>query len=142
MLATALDVYFSTPVAQGGGGNQIGAFNGLGGSTPPLGSVAIDLSHICSMADVSSGSTCTGVFEDARPEFGILSSCQGATVSTMLSYSSFLSAVNGNPVATATTGATWYQQVKSKQVIAKDGFDNVNNQIANIATGTVCTSTF
>jgi len=139
MLATALDVYFSTPSL---GGNKIGAFNGLGGSTPALGGVAIDLSKVCAMIDSPGGGSCSGTFEDARPEFGIASSCTGATVSTMLSYANFPSAVNGNPVATPNTGATWYQQVKSKQVIAKDGFDNINNQVANIAPSGVCGSTF
>jgi hypothetical protein len=66
MLATALDVYFSDPAL---GGNQIGAYNGLGSKQEALGGVAIDLSHLCNMTDGSSGSNCTGV--DARPEFGI-----------------------------------------------------------------------
>ena len=134
MLATALDVYFSTP---GLGGNQIGAKVALGG-------VAIDLSHLCSMADSSSGATCSGKYEDARPEFGIctgtntpVAGCTagtlGTTVSQMLGYANFLSALNGSPVATPNTGASWYKQNKSFQVFAKDGFDNINNQIANIA---------
>jgi len=139
MLATALDVYFSTP---GLGGNQIGGYNGLGSKQPALGGVAIDLSHICSMIDSSSGSTCTGTYEDARPEFGIAPPNLGTYVSNMLSYSDFLSAVNGSPVASANTGATWYLQVKGKQVIAKDAFDNINNQIANIAPSGITTPSF
>lgn len=142
MLATALDVYFSTPSL---GGNQIGAFNGLGSKTPQLGMVAIDLSHICSMADSSTGSSCTGAFEDARPEFGISTTSKPQVLGiyvdnpvtpppySLLTYSDFLSAMNGSPVATASTGATWYNQVKAKQVIAKDVFDNINNNVANIA---------
>lgn len=133
MLATALDVYFSTPTSSGGGGNQIGVYNGLGSKTPALGGVAIDLSHICSMADGSSGSTCSGIYEEARPEFGIASPALGTTVINMLYYANYPSAVNGSPVATTNTGASWYQQGKAKQVIAKDAFDNFNNQIANIA---------
>ena len=142
MLATALDVYFSTSTL---GGKQIGAYNGLGNSTPALGGVAINLSHICSMADGSSSSTCTGVFEDARYEFGIVTTggCLGTTVTQMLLYSDYLSSVNGSPVATANTGANWYLQNKGKQVFAKDGFDNTNNQIANISPPAgVCSSTF
>ena len=135
MLATALDVYFSTTSL---GGNKIGAYNGLGASTPALGGVAINLSHTCSMADGSSGSTCTGTYEDARPEFGITTTtppgCLGTTVSQMLGYANFPSLVNGNPVATANTGASWYQQNKGKQVPAKDSFDAINNVIANITT--------
>jgi hypothetical protein len=138
MLATALDVYFSTP---GWGGNQIGAYNGLGTKTPALGNVAINLSTVCAMVDGSTASTCSGTHEDARPEFGIVSSCLGTTVSNMLAYANYPSLVNGNPVATVNTGATWYGQNKAKQVPAKDSFDSVNNVIANIAP-TFCGPTF
>ena len=132
MLATALDVYFSAP---GLGGNAIGAYNGLGSKTPALGGIAIDLSHLCSMIDSSGGGSCSGSYEDARYEFGIVTTggCLGTTVGQMLSYANFSSAVNGTPVAISTTGAKWYLQNKTKQVLAKDGFDNINNQIANIA---------
>lgn len=51
----------------------------------------------------------------------------------MLLYSDFASGINGNPVATPNTGATWYNQIKSLQVLAKDIFDVINNQIAPIA---------
>ena len=143
MLATALDVYFST---LGLGGNQIGAYNGLGSKTPALGSVAIDLSHICAMVDGSSSSSCSGSYEDVRPEFGIANSCTGATVNTMLSYANYVSSVNGSPNGFAVSnsgGSKWYNQVKTpKQVYAKDGFDSVNNMVANIAPSGVCTSTF
>lgn len=138
MLSTALDVYFSTP---GLGGNQIGAYNGLGSKTPALGGVAIDLSHICSMADGSSGSTCTGAYEDARPEFGITPPCLGTTVGQMLLYANASSVPNGSPVASSPKGAAWYLQIKTRQVYAKDGFDNINNQIANIAP-TSCSPSF
>jgi hypothetical protein len=137
MLATALDVYFSDPTL---GGNKIGAFNGLGSKTPAIGGVAIDLSHICSMNDSSTSSTCTGVYEDARPEFGIAAPCLGTTVGMMLNYVDATSAVNGNPVSNI-GGSAWYLQNKGRQVFAKDGFDNINNQIANIAP-TSCSSSF
>lgn len=130
MLATALDVYFSTPSL---GGNRIGAFNGLGNSTPALGGVAIDLSKVCAMIDGSGGGSCSGTFEDARPEFGIAPPALGTTVLQMLFYSDFNSGVNGSPVATSPSGATWYNNNKSRQVIAKDAFDAINNQVALIA---------
>jgi hypothetical protein len=141
MLATALDVYFSTP---GLGGNRIGMFNGLGGTTPPLGGVVIDLSHICAMIDTSGGGTCSGSFEDARPEFGIVNTggCLGTTVSQMLAYSDYMSAVNGNPVSNV-GGSVWYMQIKNpKQVYAKDSFDNINNQIAPISPVAACSPSF
>jgi len=140
MLATALDVYFSDPTL---GGNKVGAFNGLGGSTPALGGVAIDLSKVCAMIDGSSGATCSGVTEDARPEFGIAPPALGTTVSLMLLYSDFLSAVNGSPVASSPNGSTWYKNIKARQVIAKDAFDSINNQKALIAPpGTTASPSF
>jgi hypothetical protein len=129
MLATALDVYFSTP---GLGGNQVGAYNGLGSSTPALGGVAIDLSSVCSMADGSSGGSCSGTFEDARSEFGITTSYRGTTVLQLLSYANYSSKTNGSPVASPNTGQCWYADNKARQVIAKDVFDNINNDIARI----------
>jgi hypothetical protein len=140
MLATALDVYFSDPTL---GGNRIGAFNGLGGSTPALGGVAIDLSKVCAMIDGSGGGSCSGVTEDARPEFGIAPPALGTTVALMLLYSDFLSGVNGSPVAGSTTGSTWYNNIKARQVIAKDAFDAINNQKALIAPpGTTASPSF
>jgi hypothetical protein len=138
MLATALDVYFSDPAL---GGNQIGGFNGLGSSQPALGGVAIDLSNVCAIDDTSGGAVCSGTSEDSRPEFGIAPPCLGTTVSQVLSYANYASLVNGNPVAAPPTGATWYLQNKNLQVPAKDGFDNINNQIANIAPA-ACGPTF
>lgn len=141
MLATALDVYFSDPTL---GGNRIGAFNGLGGTTPALGGVAIDLSKVCAMLDGSGGGTCSGVTEDARPEFGIAPPALGTTVLQMLLYSDFTpSAVNGSPVTTSPNGSTWYNNIKARQVIAKDAFDSINNQKALIAPpGTTASPSF
>ena len=133
MLATALDVYFSTPAL---GGNQIGGYTGLSTKQPPLGNVVVNLSAIHPCSDSSGGATCTSGAEDTRPEFGIAqtTSCLGTTIANMLAYANVLSTVNGKPVATATTGATWYMQNKSRQVPAKDSFDDFNNQIAPITT--------
>jgi hypothetical protein len=133
MLAAALDVYFSTPSL---GGNLVGAYNGLGASTPALGGVAIDLSSVGSMVDGSSGAmvaSFSGTFEDARSEFGITTSYKGTTVLQLLSYANYASATNGSPVASPNTGQTWYMNNKGRQVIAKDVFDNINNIIAKIA---------
>ena len=142
MLATALDVYFSTA---GLGGNQIGAYNGLGGNTPPIGNIPINLSHMCSMVDGSSGATCTGSYGDTRPEFGIVSTggCLGTTVGQMLAYADFFSTPNGMPVASSTNGSNWYRQIKNpRQVYAKDSFDNINNQIAPISPSIACSPSF
>jgi hypothetical protein len=85
------------------------------------------------MLDGSSSSTCSGVTEDARPEFGIAPPALGTTVGLMLLYSDFLSGVNGSPVASSPNGSTWYKNIKVRQVVAKDAFDSINNQKALIA---------
>jgi hypothetical protein len=111
MLATALDVYFSDP---GLGGNRIGA-------TGPLGGVEIDLTKICHMIDGSGGTaTCSGSYEDVSSAFG---AAKKMTVMNMLLYQN-----TADPAVDA--GAVWYGQVKATQVLAKDAFDAINNQLA------------
>jgi hypothetical protein len=112
MLATALDVYFSTP---GLGGNVIGA-------PTPLGGVKIDLTQVCLMIDGSGGTaTCSGTFEITSNAFGGATS---GTVSLLLTYA----ASQSNP-----GGSVWYGQVKVIQGLAKNTFDAINNQVAYIA---------
>jgi hypothetical protein len=111
MLATALDVYFSDPAL---GGNKIGA-------PAPVGGVNIDLTKICKMIDGSGGTaTCSGSFENVSSAFGGVTSM---TVLNMLLYQN-----TSDPAADA--GAVWYGQVKATQVLAKDAFDAINNQLA------------
>jgi hypothetical protein len=95
MLATALDVYFSSPSL---GGNAIGA-------PAPIGGVAIALNP-------GSG------LENWSPAFG---GAPSMTVSQMLAYAASQS---------STGGSTWYLNVKATQVLAKDAFDAINNQVA------------
>jgi ribosomal protein S16 len=117
MLATALDVYFSDPAL---GGNKIGAYNGLGTSQQPIGGVMIDLTMICQMIDGSgSTATCSGTFENVSSAFG------GATSMTVLNM--LLYQNTADPLADA--GANWYNQGKATQVLAKDAFDAINNQV-------------
>jgi len=109
MLATALNVYFSDPAL---GGNKIGA-------PAPVGGVKIDLTKICKMIDGSGGvATCPGMYEDASLAFGGAASL---TVSQMLASASSQSNV---------CGTVWYGQVKAMQILAKDAFDAINNQVA------------
>jgi len=159
MLATALDVYFSTSVQNGGSGNRIGAYNGLGNSTPEIGGILIDLTKVCPV-----GSTCTSNFEDARPEFGIVNTKIGTSILRMLQYANFCSAngtsagtnlqANGGNAGPACVtlgtspvsnlgGSAWYAQNKNpKQVYAKDAFDDIDNQVAAIAPGNVTNPSF
>jgi len=113
MLATALDVYFSDPAL---GGNKLNA-------PLPIGSLDIDLAGICSTTDGSAGSaTCSGSFNSLSGEqsaFGTASHC--ITVAAMLAYQNTVS---------NSGGTIWYGNVKSTQVLAKDAFDVIDNQLA------------
>jgi hypothetical protein len=112
MLATSLDVYFSNPTL---GGNKIGA-------PAPIGGVKIDLTKVCSMIDSSSGTgTCSGSYLNAGPAFGGATS---GTVSFLLTYAASQS---------NTAGSYWYLQNKTTQGLAKNTFDAINNQAAQIA---------
>jgi hypothetical protein len=109
MLATALDVYFSDPTL---GGNKIGA-------PAPIGGVTIDLTYICHMIDSSTGiATCSSTFENVSSAFGGATSL---TVSQILAYAASQSNAGGS---------IWYGNVKATQVLAKDAFDAINNQVA------------
>ena len=114
MLATALDVYFSDPAL---GGNRIGAPAGH-----PIGDVVIDLTKICAMIDGSGGSTCSGTYENVSSAFG------DATTTTMTVMNMLLYQNTSDPAADS--GTVWYGQVKATQVLAKNAFDSINNQVA------------
>lgn len=109
MLATALDVFFSDASL---GGNKIGA-------PAPIGGVKIDLTKICQMIDGSGTSSCSGSYENVSSAYGGATSL---TVSAMLLYQN-----TSDPLMDA--GAAWYSQNKAIQVLAKDSFDAINNQV-------------
>jgi trans-2-enoyl-CoA reductase len=69
------------------------------------------------MIDSSTGATCSGTTANVSAAFGGAS----RTVSQML----YDAASQSNP-----GGSIWYGQVKATQVLAKDAFDAVNNQVA------------
>jgi hypothetical protein len=111
MLATALDVYFSNSSL---GGNKINA-------PAPIGGITIDLTNICKMIDGTGGvATCSGSYYSVSAAFGGASSL---TVLQMLAYQN-----TADPAVDA--GANWYSQVKATQVMAKDAFEAINNQVA------------
>ncbi len=109
MLATALDVYFSSSAL---GGNKINA-------PGPIGAVAIDLTKICKITDGSGGTgTCSSTYQNVGSAFGGATSL---TVSQMLAYAASQS---------NSGGSTWYGNVKATQELAKNAFDAINNQLA------------
>ena len=116
MLATALDVYFSSPAS----GDPIKNYNG--GITVSLGGVNIDLTKVCSMIDSSSGTgTCSGSFLNTSAAFGGMASL---TASQILAYAASQSNAGGS---------VWYGNIKATQGLAKNTFDAINNQAAYIA---------
>jgi len=109
MLATALDVYFSSSAL---GGNKINA-------PAPIGGVAIDLTKICKIIDGSGGTgTCSSTYQNVSSAFNGATSL---TVSQMLAYAASQSNAGGS---------TWYGNVKATQELAKNAFDAINNQLA------------
>jgi hypothetical protein len=109
MLATALDVYFSSPAL---GGNKIVA-------PAPIGGVGIDLTKICKMIDGIGGTaTCSGSYVNTSGAFG---GATGLTVAQILGYAASQSNAGGT---------AWYGQVKATQELAKNTFDAINNQLA------------
>jgi hypothetical protein len=109
MLATAFDVYFSDPSL---GGNKINAPH-------PIGGVTIDLTNICKMIDGTGGTaSCGGTYEDTSSAFDDNASL---SVFQMLVHAAAHSDLGGT---------TWYGNIKATQVLAKDAFDAVNNQVA------------
>jgi uncharacterized repeat protein (TIGR01451 family) len=109
MLATALDVYFSSSTL---GGNRINA-------PTAIGAIVIDLTTICKMIDGSGGTaSCSGSYYNVSQAFG---GAAQMTVSQMLTYAAGQSNVGGS---------TWYGNNKPLQEKAKDAFDAINNQVA------------
>jgi hypothetical protein len=109
MLATALSVFFSDPAL---GGNKIGA-------PVPIGGASINLKSVCVVIDNQNGDgTCSGVYEDVSTAFG------GAA--TMKVMDQLIDAAGQSNVG----GSTWYGNVKAVQVLAKDLFDAINNNVA------------
>lgn len=157
MLATALDVYFSDPSLAGTAANN--AYKPFNNNKGPLGGVVIDLSAGCSMVDASPSSGSCASPEDWSQvfkqdgtttnwhQFSSVSGCgfttivvsssppnhHGLSVSCMLTVAASYSNVGGTTWyilnSTYATNPTAAGQ-KSPQVIAKDAFDAVNNQVA------------
>jgi hypothetical protein len=156
MLATALDVYFSASGTYGSvscnagnwsgtsgsytkagayvtggsyaagsgapwcaGGDKIAKYNG--GVTVFLGTVKVDLTEVICASD---GGFCTpgGVFTNTYLSFG------GSTHSCLSVFQMLAWQNVADPTADA--GAAWYNQVKGFQVMAKDAFDAINNNLA------------
>ena len=102
MLATSMDVYFSSAAL---GGNKIAA-------PAPIGGVIVDLVKICKNLG-----SCT-IYEDVSSVFGPANSL---SIAAMLNFAASQSNAGGS---------AWYGQVKATQELAKDAFDAINNEKA------------
>ena len=86
----------------------------------PIGGVKIDLTMICHMIDGSGGTaTCSGTFENGERRVRRRDEPDGFTDAGLRCSAS----ANAG-------GSTWYGNVKATQVLAKDAFDAINNQVA------------
>jgi hypothetical protein len=108
-LATALNVYYSSPLL---GGNMLNA-------KKPVGNAVIYLLKVCQMTDLTTGAgTCSGNYVDASPAFGGAAS---------LSVSQLLTYVTGQSNA---GGSLWYGGNSPLQLLAKHTLAAINNQKA------------
>jgi hypothetical protein len=134
MLGTALDVYFSDPT-------KGYTSTTISGKKPPsnfltngsLGGINIDLTLICPMIDNTTAGTAS--CKNNTPSTNgfasgaFTSACQ--TVQSILDYeSTILSPYNGYPSVALTTKSIWYGGDRTKEEIAKNTFDQINNRNA------------
>jgi hypothetical protein len=134
MLGTALDVYFSDP-------NKGYTSTTISGKKPPssfltngsLGGLNIDLTLICPMIDNTTAGTAS--CKNNTPSTNgfasgaFLSAC--LTVQGILDYESTVpSPYNGYPFVALTTKSIWYGGDRTKEEIAKNTFDQINNRAA------------
>jgi hypothetical protein len=135
MLATALDVYFSTSTL---GYTTVGVGSGKNVVKPPsnflpnggIGTFVMDLTAICPMVDntTTGTATCSGNKPSTNGFASGALPWASRSVSNILTFA----ATNGvSPWATgAFTSPTWYGTDRTKQEILKNVFDQINNQLA------------
>lgn len=130
MLGTALDVYYSdktlgwSPTATG----KIKAPSSFFSGTSPLGSFNMDLTAICPMVDnLSTGAaTCANNTPSTNGFAAGAMPWAAGSVQRILDYE----ATAPNPFNGSTTSSVWYGGGRAKQEIAKNVFDQINNQLA------------
>jgi hypothetical protein len=130
MMGTALDVYFSDPnlgwtSTKSGTKKQPSVF--FTGSSP-LGSFVMDLTAICPMIDNTTAGT-------ANCKFGLPSTdgfASGAFPAASMSVQAILDyeSTVPSPFNGSATNPVWYGGNRTKQEIAKNTFDQINNQQA------------
>ena len=131
MLATALDVYFSSAgystTAYGSGKNQVkppSSFLPNGG----IGTFTMDLTAICPMVDNTTTGTAT--CQGGTPSTNGFAS--GALPSAAMTINSSLNvaATTPSPFNGSTSNSIWYAGDRTKEEILKNVFDQINNQDA------------
>jgi hypothetical protein len=129
MLATALDVYFSDPAlgystTASGKLKPPSAF--LTGG--PLGGFIMDLTAICPMVDNTTAgtATCKNNLPSTNGFASMAFPSAAMTVQAILTYES----TTPSPFNGSTANPIWYAGNRTKQEIAKNVFDQINNQAA------------
>jgi hypothetical protein len=139
MLATALDVYFSTTtlgystVASGSGKNQIKPPSSFLSITN-LGTFKMDLTAICPMVDNLNTGTAT-CLNNTPSTSAVAAGAVPSSPMAMQAILNFAATVGSSPWTTgAFTGTAassqWYGTDRTKQEILKNIFDQFNNQLA------------
>ncbi|MGH9278109.1 MAG: hypothetical protein ACRD12_08385 [Acidimicrobiales bacterium] len=125
MLATALDVYFSNPT-------QGWTTTAVGKAKPPsnfftagsVGGFSMDTTAVCSMVD--NLSTGTAVCQNNTPSTNGVTA--GAVPSSPMTVQAILTSLSTSP--SPYSGGAWYAGNRTKQEIAKNVFDQINNRLA------------
>ena len=127
MLATALDVYFS------GTGYTTTSVNKTKPPSNflthgPLGTFNMDMTAICPMVDNTTAgtATCTGVKPSTDGVASGAFPSAAMTVQAILDYES----TTPSPFNGSTSAPVWYAGNRTKEEIAKNAFDQINNQLA------------
>jgi hypothetical protein len=135
MLATALDVYFSSS-SLGWTATPVGKTkppSGFFTSSPGLGSFAMDLTAVCPMVDNTTAGTAT-CKNNTPATNGFASGAfpfASMTVQAILDYEATTTMLPAPyPFNGSTLNSSWYGGNRTLEEIAKNVFDQINNQLA------------
>jgi hypothetical protein len=138
MLATALDVYFSTTTLGysttpfGSGKNQIKPPSAFLPGTG-IGGFVMDLTAVCPMVDNTTAGTATCKNNTPSTNAFASGAVQAASQSvlTILNFAATTTLVTfGGPFNGNVSNSSWYAGNRTKQEILKNIFDQINNELA------------
>jgi hypothetical protein len=129
MLATALDVYF-TDGTKGYTATKVGSTKPPSNFLPnaPLGAFVMDVTAVCPMVDNTTAGTATCTASNPSTDAnasGVVPSAS-MSVQAILDYES----TTPSPFNGSTSNSVWYGTNRTSQEVAKNIFDQINNQLA------------